>query len=185
MAFRFEPLGASGLILVEPTAFEDRRGFFMEVYKRSEFAGNGIVDVFVQDNCSRSVRGTLRGLHYQRHPKAQAKLVGVVRGEIFDVAVDLRRGSPEYGRCQSVVLSDRNRRMLYVPAGFAHGFCVLSEVADVVYKASAEYDPALDGGILWNDPEIGIRWPIERPLLSEKDARLPRLRDSDPGFRYG
>jgi dTDP-4-dehydrorhamnose 3,5-epimerase len=129
----------------------------------------------VQDNWSRSVGGSLRGLHYQRAPKAQAKLVSVVRGEIFDVVVDIRRGSPTFGRWLGVELSDRSRKMLYVPVGFAHGFCVLSELADVLYKVSAEYDPELESGIVWNDPRLAVSWPVEEPLLSARDSRLPYL----------
>jgi dTDP-4-dehydrorhamnose 3,5-epimerase len=184
MPFRFEPLEIPGLIRVEPQAFGDNRGFFMEMYKRSEFESCGIREHFMQDNYSHSVRGSLRGLHYQKFPKAQAKLVSVIRGEVFDVVVDIRRGSPTYGRWTGIDLSANNRRALYVPLGFAHGFCVLSEDADVVYKVTAEYDPELESGIVWNDPAIGIRWPIDKPLLSAKDAQLPSLRETETPFRY-
>jgi dTDP-4-dehydrorhamnose 3,5-epimerase len=185
MPFRFhhhDELPA--VILVEAQAFGDDRGFFAETYRQSAFTAHGIVEEFVQDNHSRSARGVLRGLHYQKHPKAQAKLVYAASGEIFDVEVDLRRGSPTYGRWVGVTLSAENHRMLYVPVGFAHGFCVVSETADVVYKVSAEYEPALDRGVLWNDPDIGVRWPVEVPLLSPKDEALPRLRDADHDFVY-
>jgi dTDP-4-dehydrorhamnose 3,5-epimerase len=184
MPFRFQTLEIPDVIVVDAKAFGDDRGFFVETYKRSEFAAGGIPDRFVQDNYSRSARDVLRGLHYQKHPKAQAKLVHVTTGEIFDVEVDLRRGSPTYGRWVGVTLSDKNHRMLYVPVGFAHGFCVLSDTADVVYKVTAEYEPTLDRGIIWNDPEVGIRWPVEAPILSPKDAGLSRLRDADNDFEY-
>src|SRR5574337_943448 len=185
MPFRFEKLEIPEVILVEPKAFEDHRGYFVETYKRSDFEANGIPELFVQDNHSYSVRGVLRGLHYQLHPKAQGKLVSVIQGAIFDVAVDLRKGSPTYGRWVGISLSAGDHRMLYVPAGFAHGFCVVSAEADVVYKVTEEYAPELDRRICWNDPEVGIRWPIEQPILSPKDARLPLLRAADNNFAYG
>jgi dTDP-4-dehydrorhamnose 3,5-epimerase len=147
MPFRFRPLEIPDVILIEARGFPDARGFFTETYKRSEFRANGIADEFVQDNWSRSVKGVLRGLHYQAPPKAQAKLVIVTRGEIFDVAVDLRKGSPTYRRWVGVTLSADERSLLYLPAGFAHGFLTLSEEADVLYKVSAEYAPDLDRGI--------------------------------------
>jgi dTDP-4-dehydrorhamnose 3,5-epimerase len=178
MPFRFRALELPGLVLVEAEAREDRRGLFMEVYRRSEFAAHGVPGTFVQDNYSSSAHRVLRGLHYQRPPRAQGKLVLVLRGEIFDVAVDLRHGSPTYGRWAGVVLSSANRRMLYVPEGFAHGFCVTGDQADVVYKATAEYAPELEGGVRWDDPEIGVRWPVAEPILSERDAALPPLRDA-------
>ncbi len=130
------------------------------------------------------MRGVLRGLHYQKPPQAQGKLVMVLSGEVFDVAVDIRRGSPTYGRWVGETLSAENGRMLWIPVGFAHGFCVLSERADVVYLVTAEYAPDLDRGIRWNDPEIGIRWPVDEPLLSPKDARLPLLREADQDFVF-
>jgi len=139
---------------------------------------------FVQDNHSHSTRGTLRGLHFQKEPQAQGKLVIVVQGEVFDVAVDIRKGSPTYAQWVGQVLSTENGCMMYVPPGFAHGFCVLSAEADVVYKVTAEYAPELDRGIVWNDPDIGIRWQIAEPLLSPKDAALPRLRNADNNFIY-
>lgn len=184
MAFTFQRLEVPEVILIEAHAFEDDRGWFMETYKHSEFAAHGIAETFVQDNCSHSVRGVLRGLHYQKHPRAQAKLVQVIRGEIFDVEVDLRRGSPTYSRWVGITLSGQDHRMLYVPVGFAHGFCVLSETADVVYKVTSEYTPELDRGILWSDPEIGVRWPLRDPTLSPKDSRLPLLREADHDFSY-
>ena len=184
MSFRFQRQSIPEVMIVEPLAMKDQRGFFMETYKRSEFVANGISDEFVQDNYSHSVCGVLRGLHYQRPPKAQGKLVMVLRGEVFDVAVDIRTGSPTFGQWVGVALSYANVRMLYIPAGFAHGFCVLSKEADFVYKVTAEYAPELDRGILWNDPAIGIRWPISEPILSSKDAQLPVLEDADVGSFY-
>jgi len=175
MPFRFQPLTLSGLVLVNAEAIGDTRGLFRETYKRSAFEAGGISGLFVQDNFSHSRRGVLRGLHYQETPMAQGKLVGVLNGEIFDVAVDIRPGSPTYLRWTGVVLSGENNRMLYVPDGFAHGFCVLSDVADVLYKTTAEYAPELERGIRWNDPQLGIRWPIADPILSKKDAALPLL----------
>lgn len=184
LPFEFQKLALEGMVLVRPSVFPDGRGVFAETYKRSDFQANGITESFVQDNTSRSRRETLRGLHFQRQPFAQAKLVQVTRGEIFDVAVDLRRGSPTFLRWEGVKLTDEDRAIIYVPAGFAHGFCVLSEEADVTYKASAEYAPESEGGIIWNDPEIGIQWPSEHPVVSDRDARLPRWRDVKVDFAY-
>ena len=178
MPFKFQRLEIPDVILVEPEVFSDERGFFMETYKYSEFCAFGIKEHFLQDNHSRSVKRVLRGLHYQNPPKAQGKLVRVVVGEIFDVGVDIRRGSPTYGKWVGEILSAENKRMLYIPPGFAHGFCVLSDVAEVLYKTTAEYAPECEAGIIWNDPEIGIRWPIEHPILSAKDAALPPLREA-------
>jgi len=175
MPFRFERLQIPDVILIEPTVFPDERGFFMETYKYSEFAAFGIKERFVQDNHSRSKKGILRGLHYQRLPKAQGKLVRAVVGEIFDVAVDIRKGSPTYGKWVGEKLSAGNIQMLYIPPGFAHGFCVLSKEAEVIYKVTEEFSPEHDAGIIWNDPEIGIDWPIEYPIVSAKDTGLPRL----------
>lgn len=185
MPFQFKRLEIPEVVLVEARAFPDGRGFFAETYKRSQFVTGGIPATFVQDNHSRSRRGVLRGLHYQVHPKAQGKLVGAVRGEIFDVAVDVRRGSPTYGRWVGATLSEENHRLLYMPVGFAHGFCVLSDEADVTYKATEEYAPEHERGVVWNDPEIGIRWPVRRPVLSDVDAGLPPLRKADHNFVYG
>ncbi len=184
MPFHFERQAIADVVLIEPHKVGDHRGFFMETYRRSEFVAHGITDVFVQDNLSRSVRGVLRGLHYQQHPQAQGKLVMVLQGEIFDVAVDIRRESPTYGKWVGLLLSADRFQMLYIPAGFAHGFCVLSETADFTYKVTSEYNQALDRGILWNDPEIGIDWPIKQPTLSARDARLPVLAEADNPFVY-
>jgi len=184
MPFRFTPLEVSDLILVETDPVGDPRGALKEVYKRSAFEAAGIAAAFVQDNLSRSTRGVLRGLHYQLPPHAQGKLVGCPRGEIFDVAVDLRRGSPSYGRWAGAVLSDQNHRMVYVPVGFAHGFCVLSDVADVLYKLTAEYAPAAERGVRWSDPALGIPWPVRDPLLSARDRALPGLHELAAEFEY-
>lgn len=184
MPFRFERLEIPDVILVRAQRFADARGFSMEIYKRSQFAAQTIPHLFVQDNYSHSVRGVLRGLHYQKQPKAQGKLVSVIRGEIFDVSVDIRRRSPTYGRWVGVVLSGTNARMLYVPVGFAHGFCVLSDEAGVVYKVTEEYAPDLDRGIIWNDPDLAIAWPVQNPVVSERDASLPTLRHADHNFVF-
>jgi dTDP-4-dehydrorhamnose 3,5-epimerase len=184
VAFVFTCLEIPQVILIEARAIPDERGFFSERYKRSEFAANEVPVNFVQDNHSRSKRGVLRGLHYQKRSAAQAKLVSVARGQIFDVAVDIRRGSPFYGRWVGAILSDQNHRLLFIPEGFAHGFVVLNDEADVVYKASAEYSAENERGIIWNDPLIGIEWPVKNPLLSLKDAQLPTLEKADNDFQY-
>ncbi len=163
-----------GVILIEPKVCADDRGFFMETYHMARFRAAGIPAAFVQDNHSRSTRGVLRGLHYQE-PRAQGKLVRCIRGALFDVAVDIRRGSPHFGKWYSIEISDENKRMLWIPPGFAHGFCAISEEADLVYKCTELYDARADRCILWNDPEIGIDWPLTEPLLSPKDAAAPRL----------
>ncbi len=165
-----------GVVLIEPEVFEDDRGFFMETYHMNKYGEVGIDQPFVQDNHSHSRRFTLRGLHYQfKHP--QAKLVYVISGEIFDVAVDIRRGSPTFGRWTATVLSASNRRQLFVPTGFAHGFCVLSETADVIYKCTDLYAPGDEYGILWSDPSIAVAWPIKTPVLSDKDSKNPKLKE--------
>jgi len=182
MPFQFKRLEIPDLILIETRVFDDDRGYFLEAYKSSDFHTDGINDVFVQDNSSHSIRGTLRGLHYQNHPWAQAKIIRAIRGEIFDVAVDIRKDSPTYGRWVSMMLSDKNHRMLYIPVGFAHGFYVVSDEADIDYKTSAEYCPEAEGGILWSDPELNIFWPTPSPTVSPKDALLPLLREADHNF---
>lgn len=168
--------GLPGLLLVEPHCVSDARGFFFESFQEQQYRGAGIVDNFVQDNVSRSSRGILRGLHYQIK-RPQAQLVTVLRGCIFDVAVDLRPASASFGRWFGVELSDNGTRQLYLAPGFAHGFCVLSEIADVHYKVSRYYDHDDEGGVLWCDPDIGIRWPIDAPLLSARDVAYPKLKD--------
>lgn len=183
MPFSFTQLNIPGVILVEPRVFGDSRGFFLELYKSSSFASMIPVN-FVQLNHSQSSRNVLRGLHYQKKPAAQAKLVSVIRGEIFDVAVDIRRGSPTYKQWVGAKLSADNHHLLYVPQGFAHGFCVLSDMVDVMYFTSAEYSLDHERGILWNDPEIGVEWPIAAPIVSSRDEELPILKDADNNFTY-
>ena len=162
--------------IIEPDVFADNRGFLMEIYHEERYREARVEGPVVQVNLSHSVRGTLRGLHYQlRRP--QGKLIQVVRGAIFDVAVDIRRGSPTFGRWTGIELSEENRRQLFVPGGFAHGFCVLSDTADVIYGCTELYDPQDEGGILWSDPALGIGWPISDPIVSPKDGRLPCLSD--------
>ncbi len=177
----FLPTALPEVILIEPRVFEDQRGFFMETYHQAKFRQGGITAEFVQDNHSGSQRGILRGLHYQvRQP--QGKLVRAVAGRVFDVAVDIRRGSPTFGKWVGVELSAQNKRQLWIPKGFAHGFYVLSEWAEIVYKATNLYAPEWDRSIRWNDPEIGIVWPLldgQPPLLSEKDAHAPLLREAE------
>lgn len=175
MPFEFKRLTIPDVILIQPRVFSDARGFFLELYKHSDFFKAGIKEDFVQDNFSRSTKGVLRGLHYQNNPNAQGKLVYCVKGEIFDVAVDIRKGSPNRGKWVSSILSEENRHLLYIPIGFAHGFCVLSEAAEVIYKCTKEYSPQDDSGIIWNDPDMNIKWPISDPLISKKDKELPRL----------
>jgi dTDP-4-dehydrorhamnose 3,5-epimerase len=182
MPFQFHRLEIPEVILVEAQKFGDSRGFFAETYKLSQFAAHGIPHAFVQDNLSHSVRGTLRGLHYQKQPRAQGKLVMVLKGRIFDVAVDIRRESPTYRQWVGMELSGEGCQMLYVPVGFAHGFCVLSDTADVLYKATEEYARELDRGIRWDDPEINVQWPVSEPVLSPKDAALPLLQEADSNF---
>ncbi|MEI8020616.1 MAG: dTDP-4-dehydrorhamnose 3,5-epimerase [Schlesneria sp.] len=171
------PTEISGLVLVEPKAFGDARGFFFESFQINRYRDAGITENFVQDNVSRSSKGILRGLHYQL-VQPQGKLVYVTRGEVFDVAVDLRRSSPTFGRWFGVLLNDENHRQLYVPPGFAHGFCVTSETADFCYKCTDLYNPTHERTLLWNDPAIGIDWPIsDSPLLSAKDQQGRLLAD--------
>ncbi|MFZ5471752.1 MAG: dTDP-4-dehydrorhamnose 3,5-epimerase [Myxococcota bacterium] len=174
---KVSPTPLPGVLLLEPKSFGDERGFFLETFHAQRYAEVGITLPFVQDNWSRSVKGALRGLHFQ-HPRPQGKLVLVTRGAVFDVAVDIRQGSPTFGKWYGVELSDENRHQLWVPPGFAHGFCVLSEVADFLYKCTDVYVPQADAAILWNDPDLGIAWPIAAPLLSKKDASAPRLKDA-------
>jgi len=172
-----------GVFVLEPTVYKDERGFFMESYNEQTFRKLGFDIQFVQDNHSLSVKaGTIRGLHYQLHPKAQTKLVRVTRGAIFDVIVDIRQGSPTFGKWQGFILSADNKRQLLVPKGFAHGFCTLVENTEVQYKVDEYYSPEHDRGILWNDPALGIDWPVTDPILSEKDANHPLLADAEMNF---
>jgi len=172
-----------GVLRLEPPVFADERGFFMETYHAARFREAGIDAEFVQDNHSRSARGVLRGLHFQE-PNAQGKLLRCTRGALFDVAVDVRVGSPQFGRWVGIELSEENRRLLWIPPGFAHGFCALTDWADLVYKCTTFYDASSDRGIAWNDPDIGIEWPIADPLLSPKDAAAPRLKNAPVLPRY-
>lgn len=178
MAIRFEQTGLDGVTLCVPEVFRDARGFFQECYHAAKYMDGGIRAVFVQDNRSRSAKGVLRGLHYQLH-KPQSKLISCVRGEIFDVAVDIRRDSPTFGQWSGAVLSEENCHQLFIPGGFAHGFCVLSEVAEIFYKCSEFYDPRDDRGVRWNDPALKIVWPVSDPVLSAKDAQLPFLTEAE------
>lgn len=178
MPFEFEKLEIEGVILVKPRVFGDNRGFFMESYKKSEFFQNSINLEFVQDNHSKSAKGVLRGLHYQAQPKVQAKLVRCVKGKVYDVVVDLRPDSKSFGKWLKVELSDKNNYMLFIPEGFAHGFVVLSDEAELLYKTSTEFSPELDRGLLWCDEDININWDIDfEPVLSEKDKFQPRFKE--------
>ncbi len=173
---KFVETKLKGVVLVELDVFEDPRGYFFEMYHAGKHADGGIRGPFVQDNFSHSVRGTLRGLHYQLQ-HAQGKLMMVLEGRIFDVAVDIRKGSPTFKQWVGVELSGENKRQLYVPPGFAHGFCVLSETADVLYKCTDVYSQKDERGVIWNDPALGIQWPATDPLLSRKDGTYKRLAD--------
>jgi dTDP-4-dehydrorhamnose 3,5-epimerase len=173
---KFLPSGLPGVLVIEPDVYRDDRGFFLETYHASRYQAAGVPGSFVQDNHSRSVRGTLRGMHAQL-ARPQAKLIRVLAGEIYDVAVDIRRDSPTFGRWVGVMLSAQNCRQCYIPIGFAHGFCVTSDAAEVEYKCTDFYDPAAELRIAWNDPDLAIEWPEPDPLLSEKDRVAPRLRD--------
>jgi dTDP-4-dehydrorhamnose 3,5-epimerase len=174
-----EHTGLPGLLLIEPQCFQDERGFFLEIFHAERYRDNGITDNFMQDNHSRSRRGVLRGLHFQIK-RPQAQIVTVMRGRVFDVAVDLRADSATFGGWYGVHLSDEGPRQLYMAPGFAHGFCVLSDFADLHYKVSRLYDHSDEGGVLWNDAEIGIRWPIEAPIVSPRDSGYPTLRKLNP-----
>ncbi len=185
MPFTFKRLSIPDIILIEPKLFSDDRGFFLESFKESDFLSSGIDKKFVQDNFSHSIHGVIRGLHFQRIPKAQAKLVTAIKGEIFDVAVDIRKDSLSYGKWVGEILSESNHKLLYIPEGFAHGFCVLSEEADVLYKVSNEYSSEHEEGIIWNDPKLDIHWPIKKPIISNKDNRLSLLENLDNNFMIG
>jgi dTDP-4-dehydrorhamnose 3,5-epimerase len=184
MPFEFRRLEIRDVIVITPRAYKDERGFFMETYKHSDFFRAGITGHFVQDNHSKSEKNVLRGLHYQKNPKAQGKLVRCLKGRIFDVAVDIRKGSPTYGQWVGAELSEENGQMLYIPPAFAHGFVVMSDIAEILYKCTAEYAPEEDRGIIWNDPSLNIAWPVKDPVLSEKDRRLPLLSSADNNFEY-
>lgn len=175
MPFEFEKLELEGLVLVKPKVFEDSRGFFLESYKKSEFVKNGIDCEFVQDNHSKSTKDVVRGLHYQVKPKSQAKLIKCIKGRIFDFAVDIRPNSITFGNWVRVELSEENKNMIFIPHGFAHGFVVLSDVAELLYKTDDQYSPENDRGILWCDKGLNIDWGVDMPILSEKDKNQPKF----------
>jgi dTDP-4-dehydrorhamnose 3,5-epimerase len=177
MSLKITETALPGVLVLEPRVFADDRGFFFETYRNDRYAEAGIDAEFVQDNYSRSIRGTLRGLHFQE-PKPQGKLVQAVRGEIYDVIVDVRRGSPTFGKWIVVELSGETPKQIWIPPGFAHGFCVTSESADFHYKCTAYYAPEAERTIRWDDPALGIRWPVDKPLLSKKDTVAPLLADA-------
>lgn len=183
---KFSNCAIQGLVVVEPTVFEDSRGYFFEAYNQSFFEKNGITAAFVQDNQSKSSYGVIRGLHYQLNPAAQAKLVRVLEGRILDVAVDIRKGSPTYGQHFDIELSADNKRQLYIPEGFAHGFSVLSETAIVLYKCNSFYNKASEGGIRFDDAELGINWQVDAAVavVSEKDLVLPTFKDALNNFQF-
>lgn len=181
---KITPLSIPEVLCLEPRVFRDERGFFIEWFNEERFAEHGLPTVFRQDNHSRSVKGVLRGLHFQ-HPRAQGKLVTVVRGAVYDAVVDIRVGSPTFGEWCSVTLTEDEPRLVWVPPGFAHGFCALTDVADVVYKCTDVYVPSQDNSVRWSDPMVGIRWPIDNPILSPKDRDAPLLsstRDDLPHY---
>ncbi|MHC4722498.1 MAG: dTDP-4-dehydrorhamnose 3,5-epimerase [Planctomycetota bacterium] len=165
-----------GVLIFEPDVFSDDRGFFLETWRKQRYYDAGISDSFVQDNVSVSQRGTLRGLHFQ-HPHAQGKLVQVLSGEVMDVAVDIRLDSPTFSQSVSAILSESNHKQVYIPPGFAHGFCVISDAAIFSYKCTDYYNASAEGGVAWNDPDLGIDWPIDSPIISAKDVGYPRLKD--------
>ena len=173
-----------GTLLIEARAFTDSRGYFVELYKKSDFKKMGLRENFVQDNMSYSKKGVLRGLHYQLNPKAQGKLVTCLMGEVMDVVVDIRRGSPNFGKWKSYILNEKNKYFVYVPEGFAHGFLTLSEDALFLYKCTNEYSPENEGSIIWNDPDLDIRWGIKKPILAEKDLKNPLFKDCIANFVY-
>lgn len=186
MPFQFTKLDISQVILIKPKVFSDERGFFMETYKYSDFVESGIGEQLIQSNHSKSVpKGVVRGLHFQKKPFEQAKLIRTIAGSIFDVAVDIRKNSPTYGKYVSAVLSAENKEILYIPAGFAHGFCTLEENTEIVYECSKAYSSEHDRGIIWNDRDINIQWPASEPILSDKDQCWPRLKEADNNFIYG
>ena len=185
MPFQFSESLIKDVKIIAPKIFSDSRGVFFETYKKSEFSANGIADAFVQENVSVSKRFVLRGLHYQINPRAQGKLVSVLSGRIFDVAVDIRRGSPTFGKYASIELNAHDGRMFWIPEGFAHGFLSLEDDTRVAYKITAEYSPDHERGILWNDPAIGIPWPQSNVIMAERDSRFPVLSMAEMNFIYG
>ena len=186
MPVTFQPTAdLPDVVVLEPRAFGDDRGWFMETYKESEFKSKGIAFTFSQDNHSRSTaKGVIRGLHYQKDPAAQGKLVRCIIGAVYDVAVDIRRGSPSYGKWVAIELTADNRKLLWVPPGFLHGFCTLTELSEVVYKTTAEYSPSHERAVRWDDPTLAIKWPTKEPLLSSKDAQAGSLAEADNNFEW-
>ena len=184
MSFEFQSLSIPAVILIKPQVFKDSRGFFIETYKFKDFAEAGIKEQFVQDNHSSSEKNVLRGLHYQINPNSQGKIIRCLCGSIYDVAVDIRKKSPTYGRWVAVELSAENKMMIYVPVGFAHGFLVTSDVAEIAYKCTSEYSSVSDRGIMWNDPCLAIKWPTSKPILSDKDSKHKTLAEADNNFEY-
>lgn len=184
MSFQCKKLKIPDVLLITPTVFKDKRGLFAEAYKKPDFDKIGITKTFVQTNYSESKKSVLRGLHFQIHPFAQAKLIRVIEGDIFDVAVDIRRGSPSYGKWIGCKLDSLEKEMLYIPEGFAHGFFVLSKKAIVVYECTQIYSPEHERGIRWDDPFLKLDWP-NKPILSSRDANLPFLKDTENNFAYG
>ena len=179
MPFSFKSLSIPEVILVEPKVFSDDRGYFLESFKSSDFSLNHIANCFVQDNLSFSKQNVIRGMHFQKKPKEQGKLVSVIKGGVLDVAVDLREESPTFMKWIAVELNDKQHAMLYIPEGFAHGFLSLTDEVYLVYKCTKEYDPKFDAGIRWDDPDIGIDWPVNKPVVSEKDQHLPNFKHLD------
>lgn len=184
MPFSSRKLEISDVLLITPKVFEDERGFFVETYKLSEFRKFGITFNFVQENHAKSKKNVLRGLHYQVEPKSQGKLVRCIRGKILDVAVDIRKGSPWYGKWIKVELTEENKNILWIPPGFAHGYVSLEDDSEVLYFTTEEYAPEYEGGILWNDPTLRVDWGIVSPIVSEKDAKLPLLEKAENNFVY-
>ncbi|MCK4765243.1 MAG: dTDP-4-dehydrorhamnose 3,5-epimerase [Candidatus Aminicenantes bacterium] len=184
MAFHFTKLAIPDVVSVQPDRYPDKRGFFMEVFKDSIFREWGLTDRFVQISHTCSRKNVIRGLHYQMNPKPQGKLVRAVVGEVFDVAVDIRRGSPNFGKWVGQVLSAEKKNLLWIPVGFAHGYCVLTEDSEVAYYCTEEWAPDCERGIIWNDPEINIEWPSQEPIISEKDAQNQSLADADINYEY-
>ena len=184
MALTFEPTAIPAVVLVKPHTIGDSRGWFRETFKAEAYAEVGIGDRFIQDNASHSAKGVLRGLHFQRAPHAQGKLVSVMHGEVFDVAVDLREGSPTFAKWVGEYLSAGNGHQLWIPEGFAHGFCVTSDSATLSYKVTSFYDAPSDGGVRWNDTTLGIDWPVSAPVLSPKDEVQPMLAEAAHGFVF-
>lgn len=184
MPFEFQTQKIPDVVLIAPKVFRDERGFFAEIYKYPDFEKTGLKKPFLQVNHSKSQRRVLRGLHYQKDPMSQAKMVRVIAGEVFDVAVDIRKGSPWFGQWVGVNLNSSDMKMLYIPEGFAHGFCVTSETAEVVYYTTNVYSPSDERGLAWNDPALKIVWPVKDPLVSPKDAQFPGLADIDSNFFY-